>query len=260
MNSPPSDWLYTRCDHCRAVLPLAPAELGQAGGMVRCGSCGRTLNALARLYLSFPDAATAPVAPSGMPPMLQPYVEQGSIPDRQDKRGSSPRSEAEADAERGPVLHLDLEPEPSPGWGRWVWPALALVLLIALGLQLFGPASWRVDIEWLQFGEPEPVPIADAVQLISRDMHPHPSLDDAIVISAVLVNRSDRPVPWPNVELKLFDASQQVIGRRRLAPLDYLDDDVDLDSGFGPELRLPVVLEMAVDSSSPAGFSMTFYY
>jgi predicted Zn finger-like uncharacterized protein len=256
MNGANGDPLYTRCDHCQAVLPMAARELGKAGGMVRCGSCGRTLNALARLYLSFPDGRAEPVAPSGMPPMLQPHVEQERIPDRREQAEVQPP----ADDKRGPELHLDLEPDPPPRWARWAWPALTGVLLVLLALQLFGPAQWRVDVEWLRFGEAEPVPIADAVQLVSRDMHAHPSLDDAFVISAVLVNRSDRPVPWPNIELKLFDASQQVIGRRRLAPRDYLDEDADLARGFAPELRLPLVLEMAVGSSEPAGFSMSFYY
>jgi hypothetical protein len=246
---------------------MAPAELGKAGGMVRCGSCGRTLNALARLYLSFPNGRAEPVSPSGMPPMLQPHVEQERIPEQRSDDAAAPappelsdaRAEPAAD-ERGPELHLDLEPDPPPPWARWAWPALTGVLLLSLAVQLFGPAGWRVDVEWLRFGEAEPVPIADAVQLVSRDMHPHPSLDDAFVISAVLFNRSERPVPWPNIELRLFDASQQVIGRRRLAPHDYLAADTDLERGFAPDLRVPLVLEMAVASSAPAGFSMSFYY
>ena len=250
-----TDAAFTRCDHCEAVLPVRYSELGQAGGMVRCGSCGRTLNALARLYPSFPDDAGQPVKPSGMPPMLQPHVEQERMLDE-----SGPIDREEEKDTAPPVLHLDLEPEPPPAWTRWIWPIVGVLLIGLLAVQLFGPERWRADLDWLEFGATEPVPIADAVQLVSRDMHPHPSLDDAFVISAVLVNRAGRSVPWPNIELKLFDASQQVVGRRRLAPREYLSEDADIDAGFAPDVRLPVVLEMAVGSSRPAGFSMSFYY
>ncbi|MGK7296790.1 MAG: zinc-ribbon and DUF3426 domain-containing protein [Candidatus Wenzhouxiangella sp. M2_3B_020] len=252
-----SDVAYTRCDHCDAVLPVRYPELGQAGGMVRCGSCGRTLNALARLYTSFPGDDGQSVKPSGMPPMLQPHVEQERMLEESDPDGGE---EGDTEDTAPPVLHLDLEPDPPPAWSRWIWPILGVLLIGLLAVQLFGPERWRVDVDWLEFGETEPVPIADAVQLVSRDMHPHPSLDDAFVISAVLVNRAGRSVPWPNIELKLFDASQQMVGRRRLAPREYLSEEADIERGFAPDVRLPVVLEMAVGSSRPAGFSMSFYY
>lgn len=239
------------------MLPVRFADLGQAGGMVRCGSCGRTLNALANLYPAFPDESTKPISPSGMPPMLQPHVEQEQIID------STAADDQALDApvdNRGPVLRLDLEPEPAPGWMRFVWPVLGLVLAAGLVLQFVGPEKWRLDPAVFGLGEVAPPAAGDAVQMVSRDMHPHPSLNDAFVISAVLMNRSGRPVPWPNIELKLFDASQQTVARKRLAPSDYLSAEADLDDGFAPDVRLPVVLEMVVESSRPSGFSMTFYY
>lgn len=249
--------VFTRCEHCQAVLPVRFADLGQAGGMVRCGSCGRTLNALARMYPAFPDDSAKPISPSGMPPMLQPHVEQEQI------LGSTTCDGQGVDApvdNRGPVLRLDLEPEPAPGWMRFVWPVLGLLLAIALTVQFVGPEQWRLDPTVLGLGAAEAPPAGEAVQLVSRDMHPHPSLDDAFVISAVLVNRSGRPVPWPNIELKLFDASQQTVARKRLAPRDYLSAEANLEEGFAPNVRLPVVLEMVVESSRPSGFSMMFYY
>lgn len=252
---------FTRCEHCRAVLPLRYADLGQAGGMVRCGGCGRTLNALANLYSTFPDTSAAPVAPSGMPPMLQPYVEQEQIIDAPaDIEARATGSDGSPGDDRGPVLKLDLDPEPAPTWVRLVWPVLALMLAALLVLQLFGPDRWRIDPAMLGIADAPPVAAPDAVQLVSRDMHAHPSLDDAFIISAVLVNRSNRTVPWPNIELALFDASQQRVGRRRLSPADYLSPGTDRSKGLEPNVRLPLVLEMAVAASRPTGFSMNFYY
>ncbi|HKL50529.1 MAG TPA: zinc-ribbon and DUF3426 domain-containing protein [Wenzhouxiangellaceae bacterium] len=246
---------FTRCEHCQAVLPLDYVSLAQAGGMVRCGSCGRTLNGLACLYPAFPDGSIQPISPSGMPPMLQPHVEQEQILD------SSRPADVDDDAvdHRGPVLRLDIEPEPAPAWVRLIWPALAVLLVALLALQLAGPQRWRLDPEMLGLGQADPIAVQDAIQLISRDMHAHPSLNDAVVISAVLVNRSDRSVAWPNIELRLFDASQQTVAQKRLSPNDYLAAETNQGDGFAPGLRLPIVLEVSVESSRPSGFSMRFY-
>jgi len=260
MNQDAQRTAFSRCEHCSAVLPVTFVELAQAGGMIRCGSCGRTLNALARLYPEFPEDGDRPVDPSGMPPLLQPHVEQEQIIDDAE-RGDEPDAPGnEPDSRAGPTLHLDLEPEPPPLWVRIAWPLLAAVLVGILALQLFGPEQWRVDLDLpgLSPGELEPIP--EAVQLVSRDMHAHPSLDDAVVISAVMINRAERSVPWPNIEVRLFDASQQAIGQRRLAPADYLVAGTDADSGLAPNVRVPLVLEMAVAASRPVGFSMSFHY
>ncbi|MDT8450289.1 MAG: zinc-ribbon and DUF3426 domain-containing protein [Wenzhouxiangellaceae bacterium] len=258
MTRPEPRQYFTRCEHCRAALPLTFPDLARAGGMVRCGSCGRTLNALAAVFDALPDDDAAPIRATGMPPMLAPHVEQEEIIGS--AAAEDPAESGESGDDSGPVLHLDLEPEPAPGWMRWLWPALAVVLLLLLGLQLFGPERWRIDPATLGFAGDAPATLDGAIHLVSRDMHAHPSLDDAFVISAVLVNRAARTVAWPNIELKLFDASQQVVAQRRLAPREYLDPAADLDAGFAPGAHLPVVLEMAVESSRPAGFSMNFYY
>jgi len=253
---------YTRCEHCSAVLPVLFAQLAEAGGMIRCGSCGRTLNALARLYPTLPEDEDLPVEPTGMPPLLQPHVEQEQIigdsePNPDDAEASAEPAAASA---TGPVLHLDLEPDLPPRWARFLWPTLALALVGALALQLIGPDQWRVDLDLPGLRSDELAPIPNAVQLVSRDMHDHPSLDDAVVISAVMVNRAAATVPWPHIEVRLFDASQQAIGQRRLTPTDYLAEGTDIDAGLASDLRVPLVLEMAVAASRPEGFSMSFHY
>lgn len=258
MDSDSRQSAFTRCDHCSAVLPVTFEELGKAGGMVRCGSCGRTLNALARLETGVPGTDGRAIHPDGMPPILQPRVEQEQILASGAEKPET--TEDDPDPEPGPVLHLDLEPDPPPLWARVVWPLLALLMLAAVALQLFGPERWRVDVDWPGFGAEPLVPVADAIQLVSRDMHPHPSLDDAVIVSAVMINRAAQAVPWPDIEIRLFDASQQPVGRRRLEPSDYLDEGVSIDRGLAPDVRVPLVLEMTTGASRPVGFSMSFVY
>jgi predicted Zn finger-like uncharacterized protein len=251
--------VYTRCGHCQAVLPIRPEDLAQAGGMVRCGSCGRTINALAAMFREPPGTGSLPISSDGMPPMLNPLIEQdrlldGTASDDPERSVEPPASEA---VETAPSP--DFSPDAPPAWARWTWPSLVIVALLALGLQLFGPDALRVDPDALGLGSAEPIPAGEAIELISRDLHRHPSLSDAFIISAVLVNRADQPVPWPRIDLRLFDASQQVIGQRLLEPGDYLDPSADPDGMLAPNVRLPVVLETVIEGSTPSGFSMSFH-
>jgi predicted Zn finger-like uncharacterized protein len=254
--------VYTRCEHCEAVLPIRPEDLAQAGGMVRCGSCGRTINALSAMYREPPTRSSQPIPADGMPPMLSPRVEQDALLDG--GSGESERLDPTADladdlADAGPASEPDFSPDPPPRWARWLWPSVAVLALAALGLQLFGPDSLRVEPAALGFGAQPSVEAAEAIELVSRDLHRHPSLSDGVIVSAVLVNRADRPVPWPRIDLRLFDASQQVIGQRLLEPVDYLDPSAAPDGMLAPNVRLPVVLEMVVEGSAPSGFSMSFH-
>lgn len=250
--------MYTRCEHCQAVLPIRPEDLAQAGGMVRCGSCGRTVNALSAMYREVPGEGSAAIPADGMPPLLSPVVEQDALIDREGEPEQLPDTlEIEAD-EPTPSDDPDFAPEPAPTWARVLWPSLAGLAGLLLLLQLFGPEDWRVSPSALGFGEAEPADLGEVIELVSRDLHQHPTLSDAVIVSAVLVNRSSQPVPWPRIDLRLYDASQQVIGQKLLEPDDYLDPAADPDGALAPNVRLPVVLEMVVEGSAPTGFSMTF--
>lgn len=236
---------YTRCTACQAVLPLVPATLAQGGGTVRCGSCGKTFNAVSHLFTQYPDADASPLPAESMPPLIQPVTRDGQV-------------EIAGPPEPGPELVLD--PAPAPAWARVLWPVAAGVMLILAGLQMIGPDSWRVPIPGLTGTSPKaPADPNQVIQVISRDLHAHPTLDNAIIISAMLSNRGEREIPYPILEVRLFDASQQVIGLRRLEPAEYIADTEILTGGLRPNVLLPVVLEMVVEASEPAGFHLQFY-
>lgn len=252
--------MYTRCPACSTVFELTAEETAQAGGVVRCGSCHKVFNALSLLFTDWPGAATEPSATGGMPPVL-PAPAQGSLnlPDP-----DSPGPEPEAD-DRSPILVFD-EPEPAPepeGWQRWLWPGVAAALVLVLCLQwlILGDDNRRSVLAAISLGPGEPVMAdpAEALQVVSRDMHDHPGLDDAVVISATLINRAGAPVPYPVLEVRLFDGSQQIIGQRRLKPADYLAGDTDIEAGLETGITLPVLLEMVVPGARPQGFEFRFY-
>jgi len=257
--------MYTRCPGCQSVYELDAERLAEAAGVVRCGHCGKTFNSLSSLFSEHPRANDAPLSGAGMPPLLdyraivQPELPGVSLVDE------PPEPEPDPSADRdgvGPTLNLpEIEDDASPASSIWVVASLTLTLALVtqLALQWADPSSglrgWLDgDTDRAAAGNPR-----EAIQITSRDMHRHPSLDDAVIVSATLRNRSQDRLAWPVLEVRLYDASQQVLGVRRLQPEDYLVNPDNADLGMPSELIVPVIIEFVVGTTLPSGFDFRFY-
>lgn len=252
--------MFTRCPACQAVYELHASVLAEAAGVVRCGNCGKTFNSLSELFEHHPDQSTESLRGGGMPPMLEhPDMVQAELPvehfeDVDDEPDETSAVEPLSEFENVPA---------DESWRRWLWPGISAALLALLVIQLW--VFWQTPgspiAQWLgSAAQPDAgLDPNEAIQIVSRDMHAHPSLDDAVVISANLHNQADTAVPFPVMEVRFFDASQQVLGVRRLAPEEYLRDTDVIERGLPAGVVMPVLLEFVVGTSDPAGFQMRFH-
>lgn len=248
--------MYTRCPACEALYELSPEELAEAAGVVRCSNCGKTFNSLAQLFATQPEPETSPLHGKGMPPLLANRVLlQPSLPGFDSATLDAPAT-ATASAE---LDEADAELLPGPRPRPLLWPAIAALL----ALLAVGQALWLLDLpeRWLEGESSAAVPVdpATAISLIGRDMHPHPSRDDVVVINALLRNQSNRRVDFPLIELRLFDRSNQLLGVRRLEPAEYLPDPGRVPSGLEAGMSLPLIVELVLAGSEPTGFELRFF-
>ena len=96
----------------------------------------------------------------------------------------------------------------APRWWATASLVLGIILVVQITLQAQYPAS---PVASLLAGGQKPVALAESdesIQIVSRDMHRHPTLDDAIIVSATLRNPSSERLAWPVVEVRLYDPSQ----------------------------------------------------
>ncbi len=252
--------MFTRCPGCQAVYELSAPILSEASGVVRCGNCGKTFNTLSHLFADHPDETAEPIRGGGMPPLLEhPERIQAELPvsfeavDEPDRTGDGA-------ADDGP-----LQPLPATTGGNapsFVWPLATASLLVLLFAQ-----TWLL---WQTPGSPLPrwagadstvhtINPNEAIQIVSRDLHRHPSLDDAVILSATLRNTEQFSMAYPVLEVRFYDASQQLLGARRLEPEQYLRDVSRLDSGMSPGTIVPLVMEFVVGSTEPTGFHIRFF-
>jgi len=248
--------MHTRCPGCQAGYELTAGLLAEASGVVRCGNCGKTFNTLSHLFDEFPGENSEPIRGGGMPPLLEHaeliqaelpvHVEEEVLPDT-----------AEFDE---PAIVLPEEDSwRAPGL---LWPTVSTVLLILLLAQTW--VLWQTPGSPLAHlassgGIDERINPNEVIQVMSRDMHRHPSLDDAMVVSANLRNTGQFTIDWPVLEVRFYDASQQVLGVRRLEPSQYLHDERRIDDGMTPDTIVPLVMEFVVGATEPSGFRMRFY-
>ena len=62
-----------------------------------------------------------------------------------------------------------------------------------------------------------------SIELVQTSVAPHPRYENALRLSAVLVNRAEQAQPYPVMEVSLTDSEGQVLARRSFAPAQYLE-------------------------------------
>lgn len=99
---------------------------------------------------------------------------------------------------------------------------------------------------------------AFGVRLLARDVREHPQYRDALLVNATLANSSSSAQPFPIIELRLHDGVGAIVGARRFAPAEYLDDSIEIASGMAPQQPIYVVMEVGGDASRATSFEFTF--
>ncbi len=187
------------------------------------------------------------------------FTEPGSDAPLED---TIPEARAMVDA-----LYGELGPPPLPprrtGW-RVLGALFAIVLLAQLAwyarswVELWLPASvgWYTTLcTRLACAQP---PATSRIRLIARDVREHPQYRNALLVNATLVNEAAEPQPYPVIELRLHDAGGRVLGARRFAPTEYLDQSIALGDGMPPARPVYIVLELGGDAATAASFEFTF--
>ncbi len=115
---------------------------------------------------------------------------------------------------------------------RWRWVAIAvlsLLLVVQVALsdreRFAADARTRPWVEKLCRALPCDLPPwrePSAMQLMARDVRPHPSVPDALIISASFRNDARWEQPWPHLNLTLSNINGQTIAQRQFEPDEYL--------------------------------------
>jgi predicted Zn finger-like uncharacterized protein len=253
--------MYTQCPDCLTIYLIAPETLAQARGSVACSHCTVVFDALRTLTENVPVGAqrlaqhTANAA-----------VPQLTLPIMRPVAAAAAAHHIPAPVPIPQFVHAHRAARSSPGW---VWKA-GIAMLVPL---LLAQIAWAERDEllhnptaraWLERGCAAlhcRLPLArdvDNLVLLSRDVRPHPSAPNALIISATLRNDADMAQAFPTVEITLTDLDAQRIAMRRFKPAEYLGDAGMLKSGLAAHASTALAFEVADPGKSAVAYEFKF--
>lgn len=245
--------MFTRCPQCKTVHTLTAASVSQARGEVRCGQCETAFSVLNILFDDWPSGrAYGPAEdPDTDLPILGPLTKTNSA-----THSTSPENNLSEDLQ---ISQHRL------AWGL----ATALLVLLTIAntawtfhqplLEYPAVNTWLKQVGWLQTQPQGLLQDPQKFQLVSRDIHTHPTRSGILILSLSFVNLAQGRQAFPDLEITLLDAANLPVARRRLQPTDYLRPDVDSKAGLAADVYLPVLLELGDPGEQAVGFEIQFY-
>ena len=245
--------MFTRCPQCKTVHKLTAALLSHTRGLVQCGQCERTFSALSFLFDEWPTGqASGPAkGAEAVPPVLSKEGAQREIVDSDISENHEVENAVVRKSRLGWVLGISL---------------LVLITVVNAIWTFRQPLEKSPYVNALtnntnpsQPGEGGLLKDPSQIQLVSRDMHTHPTRSGILVLSLTFVNLAQQGQVYPELMITLLDATNQPVAKRRFMPADYLRSGADTTSGLSPDVYLPVLLELGDPGEQAVGFEIQFF-
>lgn len=213
--------MYTQCTHCKAIFRVTMKELTTAQGLLRCGECNNTFDAMESLSSTLHTENTY----KGKAAQPNTSTEKGS--DLTGSQTTKTYSSAEDNAQKYILLAV---------------VGLAFLLLFQV---LYSYRDWlahnpvtgsvtRTICETINCSiTPKRAP--ENIKIISRNVYAHPNEAGALMIAASMRNKAPFDQPYPLIEVSFLNSLGDVVALKRFPPSTYLrnteaSQNIDRDS------------------------------
>ncbi len=190
-------------------------------------------------------------------------------PERTGRKQPEQPAEALFELDEEP-LQLDWQ-KPRKPWGRWLgWGLLNLLAAAALAGQYvwyhFDELARQEDYRpW--FEELCPMlgcslpPRVDIGQIKSSNLvvRKHPEFSGALVVDAIIYNRTSFAQPFPLLELRFTDLNGLVVASRRFKPGEYLGGELAGQEQMPPQTPIHIALEILDPGPRAVNYSLSFH-
>jgi predicted Zn finger-like uncharacterized protein len=149
----------------------------------------------------------------------------------------------------------------------WTFATLLMVAMLAGQLIFAYRESLALDPRWRPWLEQAcqvagcTLPVQRdlaSIEMVGRTVVSHPKYQNALLITATLLNKASFAQPYPQVELTMTDLDQKVVASRLFKPSEYLKDTPP-NTLFAAGGAVQLELEIADPGEEAVGFEFNFY-
>jgi len=97
-----------------------------------------------------------------------------------------------------------------------------------------------------------------AIELVERDVRPHPSTKGALLVTATIRNKAEFTQPYPELELSFSDINQKLLAQRKFKAEEYLAPELNIGAGMKPSLPIRVQIELVDPGPEAVNFEFNF--
>lgn len=287
--------MHTKCPNCQALFRVHVKQFQQAQGKVRCGQCGSLFDAQRNIVspkagdiLSDLERPTGPgtqtrvkrSGTSGHIPHKPPFQEQDDIPipklipesSEGAHRPLPPATQTITLAIEGKKheTNLDSKTRNYPPLSTVSLGLGCIALVFLLLAQFFYFHSDRVHNQPFLAGitkavcdtvgcEIQPTRDINRIEIINRNVFSHPTVTNALMITATFANVAPFPQPYPVLQVSLTDLQGSIVAARRFLPQEYLSNPDESATLMKPGVPIDVNVEVQDPQNGALAFEFAFF-
>ena len=252
--------MQTQCPKCQTIFNITQQHLNIANGQVRCTQCQTVFDG--HVYMQNDNTPE--------PPKLEDIASYNTNLDH--KINIGPKTSHIANA----LIYPELREESynTPGLKRIVakvfFALLSLIAFIILLLQL--AYFKRSELAQNPTLAPHIHKICNAIQLCNipikhtfgqfqletRNIHTHPTVAKALVVTATFRNNANFTQPYPTLVLSMSNIGGEEIATRRFLPKEYLNKFSDEKLGIATQQSTSISLEIVDPGDQATAFEINF--
>jgi predicted Zn finger-like uncharacterized protein len=227
--------MYTQCSHCKAIFRVSMKELTAAQGLLRCGECGSTFDAMKSLSTTLPDDRkfigendTNELSQTQPAQQIRKKVYISQL--KQAESTSQQRATGTV-----PLKTKLLNPRKSHS-SKFILIAIVCMGFLLLVQLLYTQKDWLADQPLTASLTRAFCKMAncgvkvrrdlDKLEMLNRNVYSHPNENDALMITATIENRAEFEQPYPLLEISFIGRDGKIVALRRFKPEEYLSIEV----------------------------------
>ena len=268
--------MFTQCRGCGEMFSISVDDLATASAMVRCSACGTVFNSLDTLaeYKPQENADLMLHDHDNPPPLLTHEFKQSVVQPSLTTKVPTPEEIEEAligSTEQEEFLNINPDftmPDSSSSKNYFLWMMfilLALSLLIWQTVNAIKTGSLKLPIspitericETIHCYKEASQSNLNNLALVSRSIRQHPGRDNALIISAGIINGDDKIQEFPALQVKMSNLQGDVVAMRRFLPSEYIDSEL-IERGMLINTLVPVKFELQSPGQSAVTFEVSF--